>query len=111
MSKPGWKDSSSCWIASFGSAPAISFLTASVGQPINCLLAKPSLKKQTAGWLLPRCEWEQRAKTGERITEEAPRGPHRDPHVYHTTVGSVIPHTLRHKVERNSQTQKQRKLQ
>lgn len=82
-----------------------------MGQPINCLLAKPSLKKQTAGWLLQRCEAEQRAETGERITEEAPRESSRDLDDYHNTVASVILHTLRHKVERNSQTQKQRKLQ
>lgn len=81
-----------------------------MGQLINCLLAKPSLKKQTAGWLLQRCEREQRAETGERISEEAPGGPPggppRDPDDYHTTVASVILHTLRDTVERNSQTQK-----
>lgn len=82
-----------------------------MGHPINCLLAKPSLKKQTVGWLLQRCESEQKARTGERITEEAPRGPPRDPDDYHTTVASVILHTLRHTVERNCQTQKQSKLQ
>ena len=82
-----------------------------MGQLINCLLAKASLKKQTAGWLLQRCERELRAETGERITEEAPGGPPRDPDDYHTTDASVILHTLRHKVERNSQTQKQSKLQ
>lgn len=73
--------------------------------------ARPSLKKQTAGWLLETCERERRAETGERISEEAPGGPPGDPDDYHTTVASVILHTLRHTVERNSQTQKQSKLQ
>lgn len=82
-----------------------------MGQPVNCLLAKPSLKEQTAGWLLQRCEREHRAETEERITEEAPRGPSRNLDDYHTTVALVILHTLRHKVERIPQTQKQSKLQ
>lgn len=71
----------------------------------------PSLKKQTAGWLLETCERERRAETGERISEEAPGGPPGDPDDYHTTVACVILHTLRHTVERNSQIQKQSKLQ
>lgn len=48
---------------------------ASVGQLINCLLAKPSLKKQAAGWLLQRYEREERTEKGERISEGAPGGP------------------------------------
>jgi hypothetical protein len=50
-------------------------------------------------------------KTGERIAGEAPRGPPKHPDDYHATFASVIPHKLRHHLERNSQTQKQSKLQ
>lgn len=42
---------------------------------VGQIIIRKKKKKQAVGRLLKRDEWEQRAETGERISEEAPGGP------------------------------------
>lgn len=104
--KTDWNDCISCWMVPFDSTHSSwCFILNRHLWGILLLVGHTIIrKKQAAGWLLKRYEEVQRAETEERISEEAPGGPPRDPDDYCTTTASVILHTLRHTVERNSQT-------
>lgn len=105
MSKTGRNDSRNGWMVPLAvtSFPAISFF--------NRHLCGNSLIVfgQTIMWKKKRDAQGRRELRQERGSAKRPQKALRDD--YPTAVATVIPHTLRNTVERNSQTQKQSKLQ